>query len=79
MNPDHLEAVTNGENVLRGIGLSAQAARKTACAAGHPLSGANLIWRIDKRGRRFRACRICKLVNVRAYKRRRRTRAVGVQ
>ena len=34
-NPDHLEAVTNKENVLRGIGPSALNAKKTYCSKGH--------------------------------------------
>lgn len=42
VNPRHLEAVTRGVNVLRGVGFSAQNARKTHCKHGHPLSGANL-------------------------------------
>lgn len=41
-NPEHLEPVTPGENVLRGVGGSAMNARKTHCPAGHPLSGDNL-------------------------------------
>jgi hypothetical protein len=44
-NPDHLEPVTLGENVLRGEGRSAVNARKTHCMRGHPLEGANLyVW-----------------------------------
>lgn len=37
VNPLHLEAVTNRENVLRGVGYSALNARKTHCPRGHPL------------------------------------------
>ncbi len=40
-NPDHLEAVTRGENVLRGEGLSAVNARKTHCLRGHPFDETN--------------------------------------
>lgn len=36
VNPWYLEAVTHRENVLRGIGLTAQNAAKTHCPAGHP-------------------------------------------
>lgn len=36
-NPDHLEPVTRRENILRGIGVAAIAARKTHCVRGHPL------------------------------------------
>ena len=37
VNPAHLEPVTRGENVLRGVGLSAMNARKTTCHRGHTL------------------------------------------
>lgn len=50
VNPAHLEAVTNRENILRGEGACAQNARKTHCLRGHPLRGANLRMR---RGRRI--------------------------
>ncbi len=42
VNPDHLEPVTKGENVLRGEGTSAQHAKKTHCKRGHLLAGDNL-------------------------------------
>lgn len=42
VNPKHLEVVTNRENVLRGIGLTAMNAKKTNCPKGHSLSGSNL-------------------------------------
>lgn len=35
VNPKHLEAVTCGENVLRGVGPTAMNARKTHCKRGH--------------------------------------------
>lgn len=38
VNPNHLEAVTNKENILRGNGLPAINARKTHCKNGHKLS-----------------------------------------
>lgn len=41
VNPDHLEAVTPRENVLRSLSPCAVNARKTHCASGHPLSGEN--------------------------------------
>lgn len=37
VNPGHLEPVTNAENVLRGVGITAQNARKTTCPKGHEL------------------------------------------
>jgi hypothetical protein len=58
VNPDHLEPVTRGENIRRG--LTGETARqrqlmKTHCPQGHPFSGENLY--ISPSG--GRACRIC--------------------
>ena len=41
VNPHHLEAVTKRENTLRGIGPSAQNAKKTHCKRGHEFIGEN--------------------------------------
>lgn len=38
VNPEHLEPVTNGENILRGIGPAAINKRKTHCKRGHVLT-----------------------------------------
>ena len=66
VNPNHLEPVTPGENVLRGEGLSAYNARKTHCKQGHELSGDNLYQ--SKRG--SRVCRVCQLARLRAWRKR---------
>ena len=63
VNPDHLEPVTAGENVLRGVGPCAVNARKTHCHKGHPLSGDNLY--VKPNGRR--RCRICSRENARQH------------
>lgn len=42
VNPDHLEAVTTRENLLRGNGFSGRNIRKTHCPAGHPYAPGNL-------------------------------------
>lgn len=55
VNPNHLEVVTNVENVLRGESLFAQKKRQTHCVHGHLLAGKNLI--IYKNGTRH--CRTC--------------------
>lgn len=65
VNPAHLEAVTNAENVLRGEGVTAQNARKTHCHKGHELAGENLY--IDPRG--WRACRTCQKEAERKHRR----------
>ena len=62
VNPDHLEAVTQRENILRGAGLAAQNSVKTHCPQGHPLSGPNL-YLFD--GRRY--CRTCHKRHADAY------------
>lgn len=55
VNPEHLDAVTQRVNILRGIGASAQAARQTTCVHGHSLvDPANVCPRGN--GRRCRAC-----------------------
>lgn len=56
VNPDHLEAVTQRENLLRGVGRCAINARKEHCKRGHPLSGDNLI--VYPNG--YRNCRECR-------------------
>ena len=56
VNPNHLEAVTSAENILRGVGFSALNAKKTHCPKGHPLSGENLLNSPSIKGRQ---CRIC--------------------
>jgi hypothetical protein len=54
VNPDHLDSVTNKENILRGIAPSAQNAVKTHCVQGHEYTTENTY-----RHKRGRECRIC--------------------
>jgi len=42
VNPDHLEPVSNKENLMRGNSLSAMNSRKTHCIRGHELRGDNV-------------------------------------
>ncbi|GAP46906.1 HNH endonuclease signature motif containing protein [Streptomyces azureus] len=57
-NPQHLQAVTCHENIMRSpIAPAAVNADKTHCKRGHPLSGDNLEVREDG-GRRCRTCAI---------------------
>ncbi len=62
VNPDHMEIVTRGENVLRGATVSAANAAKTECPQGHPYAGENLM--IDKcptsSNGLMRRCRTCR-------------------
>ena len=52
-NVQHMELVTNRENVLRGYGPTAVNGRKTHCIRGHELSGYNIL---PGRGRHCREC-----------------------
>lgn len=67
-NPRHLEPVENRTNVLRGVGISAENARKTYCKRGHPLTGRNLMPAI-----RVRECRQCKLDRAESYRAKKRS------
>jgi len=58
VNPSHLEAVTQRENTLRGIGPAAIRAKAMLCKRGHPLSGGNLMRKKTRYGH-GRECRIC--------------------
>ena len=51
VNPEHLEAVTNRENVLRGIGKAAINNRKTKCVNGHEFTADNTQFYKLKNGR----------------------------
>lgn len=57
VNPMHLEAVTNAENVRRGYRL------RTACPQGHPYDEYNSVY--TKAGHRH--CRECNRINCKRY------------
>jgi len=57
VKPTHLEAVTNLENIERGL---VGASRRTHCEHGHPLNEANTIHQFNSAGKKKgRKCRIC--------------------
>ena len=70
VNPDHLEVVTNRQNVMRGLAPQLQRERqlsKTHCPKGHPYNDENT--HVKRRGKHFeRVCRNC----ARDYQRKRR-------
>jgi hypothetical protein len=70
VNPVHLEAVTAGENVRRGISLAARNARKTHCPKGHPLRGRNILLVRPRKSaeKTGRACRTCTVQRTRDYR-----------
>ena len=55
VRPEHLEPVTQKENVLRGIGPTAENSRKVSCPLGH-----KYINDLDWKGKPRRQCRVCK-------------------
>ena len=67
VNPAHLEPVTAGENVRRGVGFAGLNHRKVECIRGHPFDDANTY--VDPRGRR--QCRACRAEAARRFKERR--------
>lgn len=64
INPAHLRAITNRENILCGIGLTAAFAKQKYCKRQHPLFGKNFL-----RYKGSRQCRICKRQRLRDYRR----------
>lgn len=70
VNPQHMELVTNVENILRGKSFSAINARKTHCPQGHPYSDENT-WRGTTRFQRL--CKTCVRLRVRAIRARRKS------
>lgn len=71
INPSHMEAVTNGENVRRGEGPYAVNARKTHCVNGHELTEENSYG--PPSAPTVRYCRTCRRLRGRERDRRRRT------
>lgn len=80
VNPDHLEAVTRGENVLRGCGVAAIHARKTHCSNGHPFTPENTYLAKRKYGlnRQCRTCRTERVIKSKIARILCNARAVGV-
>lgn len=56
VNPEHLEAVSNRENLMRGDTIYAANAAKDRCPAGHPYTPENTY---DRGGRAGRLCKKC--------------------
>lgn len=69
VRPDHLEPVTNRENILRGTGPSAMNAQKTLCPNGHKYD-------MEEKGRHgtARRCGTCRRESNREAVRRYRAR-----
>lgn len=65
VNPNHLNATTQKENVLRSNGLSAKNARKTHCPQGHPYDEINTS--VSKTNG-SRTCRKCSIAKTKKYR-----------
>lgn len=63
VRPDHLEAVTNRENILRGMAPSILISKSGLCTRGHVKSGDNLSIRTYKSGKTLNVCRACDTMN----------------
>ena len=71
VRPDHLEAVTNQTNILRGVGVAAQYAGRTHCSHGHEFTPENTGF-CEAWGKRARVCLTCRKIRNTAQKSRRR-------
>ncbi len=72
VNPAHMEAVTNKENILRGEGACAINARKTQCVQGHEFTEGNT--KISPKGR---GCRKCDVEATRKWRAKKRANTTG--
>lgn len=68
VNLDHLEAVTNAENIRRGTCPTAINKRKTHCNRGHELTPDNVRTRLNRPGER--QCKKCHYITSTAYNKR---------
>jgi hypothetical protein len=69
VNPAHMEVVTQKVNVLRGVSLNADNARKTHCVRGHPFDASNTYFYPNSTSR---ACRICHYNYLKQWRQRRK-------
>ena len=56
VNPTHLQKISQGENVLRGVAPAANQARQTHCIHGHEFSG----WNVYIKPNGARQCVTCR-------------------
>lgn len=73
VNPDHLEPVTQRENIIRGVSFFAIRAAQAHCVNGHPFDEANTMIV----GNGTRKCRACCLARTRRYRAEKRARLAG--
>jgi hypothetical protein len=68
VNPDHLEAVTLKENVLRGDAAKPRKFKKEYCIRGHKFDELNTLYQ-NYKGKIRRSCKICYNNRMREYMR----------
>jgi hypothetical protein len=66
VNPEHLEVVTQVENVIRGEGIGMRMKRRTHCIRGHLFAGHTL--KQSKKNNPYRICKICKSIRQKKWK-----------
>ena len=79
VNPAHLEAVTQAENLRRGVGAEAtrlRYAQRTTCRRGHPYTERTRIQTHTGNGRAYRVCLECKNMSARRRYAERKAEAV---
>jgi len=67
VNPEHLEIVTQRENILRGNGKASINAKKTHCARGHEFTSDNTYTHFSPKGEKWRKCKTCMAINSRKF------------
>lgn len=72
VRPEHLEAVSCRENLLRGETLAALNVAKTRCPQGHGYTPENTYVVRRRNGRVFRVCKVCNREKCLKYQRRKR-------
>ena len=75
VNPEHLESVTNRENMMRGQSPAAQCFRSSHCSRGHEFTVENTFINPPRKGHgngTFRVCRECKRLRDQKYRNRSR-------
>lgn len=68
VNPDHLEAVSPKENVMRGFGVTSLNAAKTQCKNGHEFTHENTYTYASPYGTTQRKCKTCTMAYQRQYR-----------
>lgn len=76
VNPDHMELVTNDENLARGVGLSGGERVPLEARVGCGRHGkSDGYWRVNRQGYDVWACRPCQRAGQERYKARRAAKA----